>query len=102
MGYKGSPVLALHPGFDIVNGMVTDYLHCVLLGVSKTLLTMWLDPKNDNQEFYIRIKQSKLLDEGLAHIKVPDVIRRPPRSLKERKHWKGKLQFGSYLLSISP
>ena len=93
MGYKGSPVLALHPGFDIINGMVTDYLHCVLLGVSKTLLSIWLDPKNDNKEFYIGKKQSRLLDERLAHIKVPDVIRRPPRCLKERKHWKGKLQF---------
>lgn len=86
-------MLALHPGFDIINGMVTDYLHCVLLGVSKTLLSIWLDPKNDNKEFYIGKKQSRLLDERLAHIKVPDVIRRPPRCLKERKHWKGKLQF---------
>lgn len=58
MGYKGCPVLALHPGFDIVKGMVTDYLHCVLLGVSKTLLTMWLDSNNDQKEFYIGNKVS--------------------------------------------
>ena len=77
-------MLALHPGFDIINGMVTDYLHCVLLGVSKTLLSIWLDPKNDSKEFYIAKKQSRLLDERLAHIK---------DHLKERKHWKGKLQF---------
>ena len=58
MGYKGSPVLALHPGFDIIHGMVTDYFHCVLLGISKTLLTLWLDSSNDQKEFYIGRKVS--------------------------------------------
>ena len=59
MGYKGCPVLALHSGFDI-NGMVTDYLHCVLLGVSKTLLTLWLDSSNADKEFYIGNKVKQL------------------------------------------
>ena len=33
LGYKGFPVMASHPPFDAVSGMVTDYMHCVLLGV---------------------------------------------------------------------
>ena len=35
-----------------------DYLHCVLLGVTKTLLNSWLDPKN-SFDFYIGKEVSK-------------------------------------------
>ena len=49
----GFPILGWHPNFDVVKGMVTDYLHCVLLGVTKTLLNSWLDPKNSSFDFYI-------------------------------------------------
>ena len=33
--------------------MVTDYMHCVLLGVAKTLLNTWLDYKHRSKEFHI-------------------------------------------------
>ena len=52
-GFKGVPVLVGHPAFDIVKRTVIDYLHCVLLGVTKTLPKMWLDPKYSTHEFYI-------------------------------------------------
>ena len=53
LGYKGFPVLAGHPPFDVTSGMVTDYMHCVLLGVAKTLLYTWLDHKHCTKDFYI-------------------------------------------------
>lgn len=59
LGYKGFPILCWHPNFDVVKGMVTDYLHCVLLGVTKTLLNSWLDPKNSSFDFYIGREVSK-------------------------------------------
>ena len=59
LGYKGFPILGWHPNFDVVKGMVMDYLHCVLLGVTKTLLNSWLDPKNSSFDFYIGKEVSK-------------------------------------------
>ncbi len=53
MGYKGFPVLASHQPFHVVKGVVVDYLHCVLLGVVKTLLNIWLDTSHRAQEYYI-------------------------------------------------
>ena len=35
MGYKGVPILTIYEPFNLVKVMVTDYLHCVLLGVTK-------------------------------------------------------------------
>ena len=83
-----------------------------MLGVTKALLNSWLDTKNSSCDFYIgkevnlhcELKyfecmchaynylflQTKLMDERLSCIKVPDLIKRPPRCLKERKHWKGR------------
>lgn len=53
MGYKRFPVLAGHQPFHAVKGMVTDYMHCVLLGVTKTLLKLWMDTGNCEKGFYI-------------------------------------------------
>ena len=53
MSFKGVSALASHPAFDIVKRTVTDYLHCVLLGVAKALLKMWLDLKCSAHEFCI-------------------------------------------------
>ena len=35
------PVLALHPPFDTVLGMVLDILHAPYIGVVKALLSLW-------------------------------------------------------------
>ena len=53
MGYKGVPILAIHPPFNLVKGIVADYLHCVLLGVSKMLLKLWLQGANHSKAFYV-------------------------------------------------
>ena len=39
----------------------------------------------------IYFKQSKCLKKRLMCIKVPDIIKWPPRVRKDRKHWKGPL-----------
>ena len=120
MGYKGVPILAIHPPFNIVNGVVTDYLHCVLLGVTKSLIESWFGQPNRGKDFYIGNKvtfyvpfphpfpyslyslqftvtiivtQEGLCDSRLKQIKVPDTIKRPPRSLSDYAHWKGKVSY---------
>ena len=41
MGIMGISVLAAHPPFDLVKGVVVDAMHCVFLGVmAKTLIPL--------------------------------------------------------------
>ena len=47
------PVLAIHPPFHLVKGMVTDYMHNVMLGVAKALMVFWFDPMYRGKPFSI-------------------------------------------------
>lgn len=53
MGFKGVPVLAVHPPFNIVKGVVADYLHCVLIGVAKSTMELWFNKTNRRKPFFI-------------------------------------------------
>ena len=54
MGIKGPSVIGLLPGFDIVKGFVPDYMHCVLLGVTRHFVCdLWLDTSNNGRQFYL-------------------------------------------------
>ena len=39
--------------FDIVMGFVPDYMHCVLQGITKTLLRLWFSPVYKHRDFVI-------------------------------------------------
>ena len=45
--------LALVPWFDIVLGMVPDYMQACLLGITKTLLYKWFSSPNHKREYFI-------------------------------------------------
>ena len=47
------PILALHRPFHLVNGVVVDYLHCVLLGVTKMLTEFWFDKAHKGKPYHI-------------------------------------------------
>jgi hypothetical protein len=50
-GVKGfSPLHAL-PSFDLIRCVPVDYMHCVLLGVSKKLASLWFDPSNFRKDW---------------------------------------------------
>ena len=51
-GVKGATVLALHPTFDVVHGIVVDDLHGLFLGVTLTLLNIWFDKKRSKNKPY--------------------------------------------------
>lgn len=56
MGIKGaSPLFAL-PTFDPSKSPVIDWMHCVLLGVVKLMLGLWLSASNKTKEYYIGAK----------------------------------------------
>ncbi len=75
--------------FDIVDGIAVDYMHGILLGVTKQLLKLWLDSQYSHEEWYCG-RHICLIDERLMCIKPPNNITRVPRSLEHhRKYWKG-------------
>lgn len=45
--------------FDLINGFTIDYMHCVLLGVTKKLCTLWFDSSNHKPPYYIKNQNSR-------------------------------------------
>nr|XP_046271851.1 uncharacterized protein LOC124073584 isoform X2 [Scatophagus argus]XP_046271852.1 uncharacterized protein LOC124073584 isoform X2 [Scatophagus argus] len=86
-GVKGFSLLSKLPLFDIVFGFVPEYMHSVLLGVSKQLMSLWLDQENSMKPWYVG-QQISEMDSRLLCLKPPLEITRSPRSLKCRDTWK--------------
>jgi len=73
--------------FNLVFGLCGDYMHAVLLGVTKAVTGFFLDSSNKDENFYIGLK-FKEVDDRLLKIIPPTSVSWRPRSLKERAHWK--------------
>jgi hypothetical protein len=86
-GVKGPSVLNLLPHFDMVKGTVPDFMHSICLGTVRQMATLWFDPKNHNQEFYIG-KLMPAVDARLSVIKPPSNISRTPRGIAVMRFWK--------------
>lgn len=79
------------PNFNIIKGVPVDYMHGVLLGVTKALLNWWFNSKHSQEEWYCGDKLSDI-DRMLTKIKPPNEISRMPRSIEHhRQYWKGDL-----------
>ena len=52
-GVKGMIWSMFLPGFDIITGVTIDYMHCVLLGITKMLLPLWTDNSYSAQPWYL-------------------------------------------------
>ncbi|KAH7959014.1 hypothetical protein HPB49_007323 [Dermacentor silvarum] len=57
-GLKGLSPLVNLPGFDLVHGQAVEYMHCILLGVTRQITDYWFDPSNSQEDFYIGSSQS--------------------------------------------
>lgn len=89
------------PGFDIVSGVTIDYMHCVLLGITKMLLALWTDNSYSAQPWYLGSNVIKKLEQRYLEIKPPNVITRTPRSmLKNLAHFKAS-ELRAFLLYYS-
>lgn len=42
--------------FDLVKGFVIDWMHSVCLGVTKSLMNLWLNAENRGKEFFLGSK----------------------------------------------
>lgn len=78
-GVKKPSVLLKLSNFDIVDGLIVDYMHCVLIGVAKKIVNLLLGVEDMDT-------LSKLSDT----IKLPSHVRRMTRPLNERAHWVAK------------
>lgn len=89
-GVKGEPWLSCLGSLDVVDGMSCDYMHEVLLGVVKLLLSLWTEVSRcsglscDIRQYLLQI------DSCIDQIEVPSEISRLPRGIQDHlKNWKG-------------
>ena len=100
-GVKGPSMLSTLSHFDLVDGFVPDFLHCALLGVARQLTSLWFESSNHEEPWYIG--QPSMLaryDSQLKNIVVPKEVRRLPRSIKTREHWKAN-EYKTFVLYYS-
>lgn len=66
-GILGVSVLYLHKPVDIVKAIVIDDLHCLFLGVTKLLISLWFSKKYRSLDFYIGGKVSSFRESMVSH-----------------------------------
>ncbi|WAQ98464.1 LOW QUALITY PROTEIN: hypothetical protein MAR_022837, partial [Mya arenaria] len=80
-GICGKSGLSRLHGFDIVCGLVPDYMHGILLGVTKALLKLWFSKSSSGFDFYIG-KHIKNVSLRLQNMTPPDSIERLQRDFE--------------------
>lgn len=87
-GIKGPSFLMDLKAYDFVKGSCIDYMHGVLLGITKLLTSLWVSPKHSKETFSLAT-YSEVIDKRLLLIKPPSFISRVPRTLTcHFKYWK--------------
>ncbi|XP_070201071.1 uncharacterized protein [Littorina saxatilis] len=99
-GVKGPCFLMCLMYYNLVSGTCIDYMHGVLLGVTKLLLSLWFMPEHSKKPFSLSSKLSTM-DARMKALRPPNVIKRLPRSIQEHlKHFKAS-ELRSWLLYYS-
>ena len=87
-GIKGPSFLMAFRSFDFVRCSAIAYMHGELLGITKTLISLWISPSMSKEKFSVS-HAVDLLDERLTKIKPPAFITRIPRTISSHfKYWK--------------
>ena len=55
-GIKAIPSFVIITNFDLEVGFSVEWMHCVLLGVSKLLMNFWISIKCQKEKFYLENK----------------------------------------------
>lgn len=96
-GVKNISCMIAARHFDLINCFSIDYMHCVLLGVVRKLLDLWLNSKYHNEAYYLSKNMQCILNKRILSIKPPTEITRKPRSISDRADFKAN-EFRSLLL----
>ena len=99
-GFKGVSGLAEIKTYDMVKGTVPDYMHCILLGITKTLLSKWLSSSESGKPYFIG-KDINKISERLAKIKPPLCIERLPSNLEKHFQHLKATELQAWLLFYS-
>ena len=98
-GIKGPSWLCCIPEYNFIKGMSIDYMHCVLLGICRLLLRLWMQSTYHQEVWYIG-NQMNIVDSRLCNIKPPNEIQRTPRGVLEEDYYQHHLLLveSTYLL----
>ncbi|XP_064463072.1 uncharacterized protein LOC135373982 [Ornithodoros turicata] len=89
------------PGFDLVRGCSVEYMHSVLLGVTRQINDHLFGSSHSLQRYYIGSRADvSNINRLLLSIKPPHCITRLPRSITDRVHWKAS-ELRNWLLYYS-
>ena len=83
-GFKGLFGLSNLKGLNFAYAVPPDYMHVILLGVTKSLLSKWFLPKESGNSYYIG-KSLHVFSQRVKAIKPPFFRERLPRDLE--KHY---------------
>ena len=87
MGITGISLLVkLYPHFNIIKSFVPDYMHSVLLGVTRQIVKLWLD--TSKYEFSLKDKSIRKLDKRTVKLKPPHEVVRVLRTTSDFAFWK--------------
>ena len=86
--------------YDFVKSNCIDYMHCVLLGITKRLIVLLFSKENASKPYSMR-KHEGELNARINKLKPPLFIKRAPRPISELKYWKAS-ELKSFLLYYGP
>lgn len=97
-GLTDIPPMALFKSFDLTNGYSIDYMHNIVLGVTKLLINLWMgDHRATKKKAPILPKNRNTLNQRIVKLKPCSYITRKPRSLQERSNFKA-IEYKNMLL----
>lgn len=89
------------PGLGLVSNVTLDYMHLILLGVVKKMITLWIHGENTYRLGRLQIlKISKRLENDMKPFISKEFGRRP-QTLQFFKLWKA-IEFRQFLLYTGP
>ncbi|GBM13520.1 hypothetical protein AVEN_82790-1 [Araneus ventricosus] len=91
-------LMKLYQNFDLVQRFVPDYMHAVLLGVVRQIMSLWI--QTSSNDFSIKQKSLRVLNHRTLNIKFPQETTRKLRSTNEVLFWKAS-EFRIFLF-VSP
>lgn len=91
-GVKGPPCLTCLQYFNPVWGFSVEYMHCVMEGVVKLLLSLWTDTARCRGTLHDIERDLYLVDQRIGQVQFPTEMPQKPRGLKDHlSNWKGAL-----------